>query len=87
MNQWQRSYPGRKRSKRESTVRTVPTKGIFFSVFSLSGRNAREGSPGRTLSIESIYGREKGRTPVAITGVGKRSNINRRCEVLLMNYQ
>ena len=32
--------------------------------------NARKGSPGRDLAIESIHGREKGRTPFAIRWVG-----------------
>ena len=54
----------------------------FFVICSLSGRNSREGSPGNSLSIESIHGREKGRTPFASTGVGKWTNCNRRCEVL-----
>ena len=57
----------------------------IFAVCSLSGHNAREGSPGRTIAIESINGREKGITPFASTGVGKWSNCNCRCEVLFTN--
>ena len=50
----------------------------IFSVCSLSGRNAREGIPDRSLSIELIHGREKGRTPFASMGVGKRTHRYRR---------
>ena len=55
------------------TVSTVTTNGNFFAVFSLSAQNAREGSPGRTLTIELSCGSEKVQTPVASTGVGKQS--------------
>ena len=41
-----------------------------------------EGSPSCALSIESSNVREKIRTPFAGTGVGTRTNNNRRCEVL-----
>ena len=44
----------------------------FLAVCSLSGWNAREGSPGHAISIESSHGREKGRTSFASTRVGKR---------------
>ena len=40
---------------------------------------------GCTLALESIHGREKGRTPFISTGVGKVLNKNCRCEFLLMN--
>ena len=53
--------------------------------FYLSRRNAREGSPGCTLVIESRHGSEKCQTPFASTGVVKRSNRNRGREVLLTN--
>ena len=33
---------------------------IFFAVFSLSGRNAREGIPGFTITIELSHGIKKG---------------------------
>ena len=42
-----------------------------------------EVSPSRAISIESIHGRENGRTPFASTGVGKRTYRNCRCKVLL----
>ena len=56
---------------------------MFFAIFPLSGRNAREVNPGHTLAIELIHGREKGITTFKSTGVGKLLNCNRRCEVLL----
>ena len=82
MNQWQRSWPGGKLSKRTSTVSTVMTNGYAFCRFFLSGWNAREVSPGCTLTIESIHGSEKGQTPFASTWVGKRSYCNRVHKVL-----
>ena len=85
MNQRQCSWPGGKQSKRTSTLSNVTTNGNVFAVCSLSGRNAREGSPGRNIAIDSINGREKARNPFASTGVGKRSNYNRRCKVLFKN--
>ena len=85
MNQCQLSYTGRKLLKRTSTVSSVTTNEKKFTVFSLSGRNARYGNPVRTLVIESIHGREKGRFPFSSTGVGKWYNHNFRCEVLLTN--
>ena len=57
----------------------------FFAVCSLSGQNSRERRPGRTLVIELIHGREKGRTPYTSNGVGKYSNRNHRCKVQLTN--
>ena len=42
-----------------------------------------EGIPSRALSIDSIHGREKVRTPFTSTGVGKWTHCNRRCEFLL----
>ena len=59
---------------------------MFFAVCSFSGQNAREGSPSCALSIESSHGIEKGITPFASTGVGKRMHHNRGCEVLLTDY-
>ena len=59
-----------------------PTE-TLFSVCYLSGRNARKGFPSRALSVESNYGIEKGRTPLASTGVGKWTSHNRRCKVIL----
>ena len=56
-----------------------------IAVCSLSRRNARYGSLGRTLAIESIHGIENGINPFASTRVGKRSNCNCRCKVLLTN--
>ena len=56
-----------------------------FAVCSISVWNAREGSPGHTLTIESSYGSKKGRTLFASTGVGKQSNQNCGHEVLLTN--
>ena len=56
---------------------------IVFAVCYFSGRNAREGRPIRDLTIVSIHGREKVRTPFAIMKVGKQTHCNRCCEVLL----
>ena len=61
------------------------TKKNSQNIFSLSGQNAREGSPVRTLAIDLIHRREKGRATVASTAVGKQSNCNRHCKVLLTN--
>ena len=58
---------------------------ICFAVCSLGVRIAWEGRPGRALSIELSHGRKKGRTPFASKGLGKRTNYNRRCDVLFMN--
>ena len=55
----------------------------FFTVCSLSGQNTREGRPSRALSTKLSHGRERGRTPFSIMGVGKRTHRNRRCEVRL----
>ena len=61
------------------------TNGKISAVCSLSGRNARDGSPGHDIAIESIHGRKEERTPFASMLVGKRTNRNRRCDVLLSN--
>ena len=47
--------------------------------------DTREGSHAHTLAIESSHGREKGRTPFASTGMGKRKNRNHCCKVLFKN--
>ena len=73
------------KSRKTNTVSTATTNGEKIAVCSLSGNNAREGSPSSALSIESSRGIEKVRTPFASTGVGKQSNHNCRCEVLFMD--
>ena len=50
---------------------------------SFFGRNSREGTPSRNLSIESSHGREKGRNPFTSMGVGKQMHCNLSYEVLL----
>ena len=53
---------------------------------SFSVLNTREGIPSYALQIELSHGIEKGRTPFASTGVGKRTHLNHCCKVLLTDY-
>ena len=45
--------------------------------------HAREGSPGRTIAIESNHGSKNGRTHFERAGMDKRSNRYRICEIVL----
>ena len=83
MNQWQRSWPGGKRSRKKGTMSTVTTNRKQIHCFSIRGRNDKEVSLSLPLLIDSSHGREKGITPFSSTEVGKRTNCYHRCKVLL----
>ena len=57
----------------------------IFVVCSLSGNNYGEGSPGCTLANLVDTWQQKWPNPCASTGIGKQSNYNRHCEILVTN--
>ena len=86
MSQWQRSCIGGNKSKSTSMIITDKIKRKKFSVSYFSWWNAGKGSPGHTHKLEWTHGSKNWWTHYELVGLGKWSDHNRGCDIVLTNY-